>query len=150
MAQLEKNLSALGYDGFTVDDTYSSSTASAVREWQEDLGVTETGRVELGQVVFASGAVRVDSVTATLGQPLNPGGEVLKYTGTARVVTLRLSVADQRLARKGTKVQVKLPRATPWPARCSASTRWWRRRPTRWRTPRPRSRPWCRWRPRRR
>lgn len=107
--QLERNLKALGYTGFTVDDEYTWSTAAAVKEWQEDLGVTETGRVELGSVVFAASAVRVDSASAALGQPLAPGQEVLAYTGTARVVTVRLDVADQRLARKGTKVQVRLP-----------------------------------------
>ena len=37
------NLSALGFKGFTVDDSYTSATASAVRDWQEGLGLPETG-----------------------------------------------------------------------------------------------------------
>lgn len=107
--QLEQNLKALGYSGFTVDDAYTPATASAVRDWQEDLGLAETGRVELGRVVFAPGAIRVESVTAGLGGQVGPGQPVLAYTGTARVVTVRLAIADQRLARAGTAVAVTLP-----------------------------------------
>jgi multidrug efflux system membrane fusion protein len=109
VTQFEKNLQALGYDGFTVDDEYSSSTASAVKEWQEDLGLPETGTVELGRVVFASGAVRIDANEADVGEAVQPGTAVLSYTGTARVVTVELEVSDQRLARKGAAVTVTLP-----------------------------------------
>ncbi|MEQ4305229.1 peptidoglycan-binding domain-containing protein [Plantactinospora sp. B6F1] len=107
--QFEKNLRALGYDGFTVDDEYTSATAEAVREWQEDLGLDQTGRVELGQVVYATGQVRVDSVEAEVGDVVQPGAGVLGYSGTARVVTVSLDVADQRLAKRGAKVTVTLP-----------------------------------------
>ena len=51
--QFEQNLRALGYSGFTVDDEYTGSTADAVREWQDDLGLAETGTVEPGRVVYA-------------------------------------------------------------------------------------------------
>jgi hypothetical protein len=107
--QFERNLSALGYDGFTVDDEYTSATADAVEEWQDDLGLDETGRVELGQVVYAANEVRVDSHEATVGDAAQPGSGVLTYTGTARVVTATLDVDDQPLARKGGKVTVTLP-----------------------------------------
>jgi peptidoglycan hydrolase-like protein with peptidoglycan-binding domain len=107
--QLEQNLKALGYIGFTVDDEYTAATADAVTEWQEDLGLTESGRVELGRVVFAPGAIRVNSVKAGLGAQAGPGQEVLDYTGTTPVVTVRLDVGDARLAKVGAKVQVTLP-----------------------------------------
>jgi peptidoglycan hydrolase-like protein with peptidoglycan-binding domain len=107
--QFERNLRALGYTGFTVDDTYSSATASAVKEWQEDLGLSETGTIELGQVVYAAGQVRVDSHEAEVGDPLQPGADVLGYTGNARVVTVEMDTSDQRLAKKGAAVTVTLP-----------------------------------------
>jgi peptidoglycan hydrolase-like protein with peptidoglycan-binding domain len=107
--QLEQNLKALGYSGFTVDDEYDSDTADAIKEWQEDHGLDETGRVELGRVVVTPGELRVDSVKAGIGQEIGPGQEVFSYTGTARVITVQLNVGDQRLAKKGTKVSVKLP-----------------------------------------
>ncbi|MFG1706324.1 efflux RND transporter periplasmic adaptor subunit [Nonomuraea sp. M3C6] len=106
---LERNLSKLGYDGFTVDDEYTYDTAEAVREWQEDRGLDETGVVELGRIVFAPGKVRVESLESEEGQPATPGQKVLTYTGTSKVVTVRLEAEDQRMAKKGSKVEVTLP-----------------------------------------
>ncbi|GAA2850244.1 peptidoglycan-binding protein [Streptosporangium fragile] len=107
--QLERNLSALGYSGFTVDEEYTYATAEAVGQWQEDRGLDETGVVELGRVVFAPRAVRVDSLQAGKGDPTAPGRKVLSYTGTTKAVTVELDAADQRLAKKGAKVTVTLP-----------------------------------------
>ncbi|MGV9778074.1 efflux RND transporter periplasmic adaptor subunit [Streptosporangium sp. NPDC003464] len=107
--QLERNLKALGYRGFTVDEEYTYATAEAVMRWQEDRGLEETGTVELGRVVFAPHAVRVESLQAGEGDLTAPGGKVLAYTGTTRAVTVELDTADQRLAKKGAKVTVTLP-----------------------------------------
>jgi peptidoglycan hydrolase-like protein with peptidoglycan-binding domain len=107
--QFEENLYALGYRGFTVDTEYSASTAAAVKKWQKKLGLTGTGTIELGRVVYASGPVRVDSLTATLGSGLQPDKEVLQYTGTTRVVTVDLDVSDGRLAKTGAAVRLTLP-----------------------------------------
>jgi membrane fusion protein, multidrug efflux system len=106
---LERNLDKLGYDGFTVDDEYTWATAEAVREWQDDRGLEETGVVELGRVVFADGKVRVDTLDAQVGQPASPGQKVLGYTGTTKIVTVRLDAENQRLAKEGAKVSVTLP-----------------------------------------
>ncbi|TDD39222.1 efflux RND transporter periplasmic adaptor subunit [Actinomadura sp. KC06] len=107
--RFEANLSALGYDGFTVDDEYTEDTADAVREWQDDIGVAETGIVELGRVAYADGPVRVDTVQANPGEPAAPGKKVLDYTGTAKAVTVELDTADQRMAKEGAAVEVTLP-----------------------------------------
>ncbi|MFB4267400.1 efflux RND transporter periplasmic adaptor subunit [Nonomuraea sp. GTA35] len=106
---LERNLSKLGYDGFTVDDEFTYDTYEAVVEWQEDRGLEETGVVKLGQVVFAPGKVRVESIEAEEGQPAQPGQKVLTYTGTSKVITVQLEAEDQRMARKGARVEVTLP-----------------------------------------
>ena len=107
--QFEENLSALGYGGFTVDEEYTDATADAVEAWQEDLGLAETGTVDLGRVVYAPGAVRVATLTAAVGDATQPGGSVLTHTGTTRVVTVELEVADQRLAVKDAAVGITLP-----------------------------------------
>lgn len=107
--QLETNLKALGYTGFTVDTKFTADTAQAVKDWQDDHGLDETGRIELGRIVFAPSGVRVEEVKAGLGQPAQSGGELFSYTGTTRLVTVELDVSEQRLARKGAKVQVTLP-----------------------------------------
>jgi peptidoglycan hydrolase-like protein with peptidoglycan-binding domain len=110
--QLEENLSGLGYKGFTVDDKFTAGTTAAVRSWQTKLGLVVTGAVEPGQVVFTPGPVRVAAQIARVGATAGrgeSGAAVLSYTGTTRLVTVDLKVADQALAAKGGKVTVTIP-----------------------------------------
>ncbi|XVV14071.1 efflux RND transporter periplasmic adaptor subunit [Actinoplanes sp. CA-131856] len=107
--QFEKNLWALGYRGFTVDDEYTLATAGAVEEWQDDLGREQTGAVETDQIRYTPGQVRVDSHSVERGAVVQPGTEVLQTTGTTMVATVALDVDAQRLARKGATVDVTLP-----------------------------------------
>jgi peptidoglycan hydrolase-like protein with peptidoglycan-binding domain len=112
--QLKRNLAALGYRGFRVDDSYDAATATAVRTWQAKLGLPGTGSVEPGELVFTPGPVRIAEQTARVGDPVGGepgagGGSVLSYTGTSRLVTVELEVADGSLAVKGRTVTVTLP-----------------------------------------
>ncbi len=109
VAQLERSLEQLGYDGFTVDDEYTWNTAQAVEEWQEDLGIEETGTVELGRVVVLPGPRRIDSLDARLGAVATPGQAVLSHTATAKAVTVELEPADLEQVHVGAKVTVELP-----------------------------------------
>jgi peptidoglycan hydrolase-like protein with peptidoglycan-binding domain len=115
--QLEENLSKLGYTGFTVDQTYTAVTAQAVRSWQADLGLPETGAVEPGQVVITPGPVRVAEHTARVGDQIGGdtrgGASVLSYTGATRLVTVQLEVADQALAANSRAVTVTVPGQGP-------------------------------------
>ena len=108
--QLEANLAALGYgSGMTVDDHFSDATADAVKAWQEDRGLSETGSVDAEQVVFASGAVRVNAVKAEKGDRVQPGAPALTVTGTTKDVHVKLDSDKQDLVKKGDKVTVELP-----------------------------------------
>ncbi|WP_051426194.1 peptidoglycan-binding protein [Jiangella gansuensis] len=107
--QLEANLTALGYDGFTADDEYTWYTAEAVREWQEDIGAEETGSVGVADVVFLPEGGRVGTVHAEAGATQAPGAPVLDVTGTDQVATLEVDVADRDLLAAGTAVTVVLP-----------------------------------------
>jgi peptidoglycan hydrolase-like protein with peptidoglycan-binding domain len=111
--QLEQNLADMGYTGLTVDDTYTAATATAVRAWQTALGLPTTGAVAPGQAVFTPGPVRIAEHAATVGDVLGGGSEggasVLGYTGTSRLVTVDLEVADQALAVAGRTATVKVP-----------------------------------------
>ncbi len=108
VTQLEQNLKALGYGGFTVDREYTGATADAVRRWQEDLGLPETGTVEPGRIVYAAGQVRVDARSAAVGDLVQPGTPLLTRTGVDRAVVVELEVADERLAEAGAAVEVEL------------------------------------------
>jgi peptidoglycan hydrolase-like protein with peptidoglycan-binding domain len=107
--QLEVNLALLGFDPGTVDEEFTSTTAAAVRDWQESEGLAETGRVELGRVAFLPGARRIGARKTAVGEALAEGGEVLDTTSTRRVVKVELDVAKQSLARRGEGVRVTLP-----------------------------------------
>jgi membrane fusion protein, multidrug efflux system len=107
--QLNDNLKALGYHGAPARNTYTTATANAVRHWQKSLGLPQTGRVELGRVLFAPGAIRIDSVTTGVNESTGDGQEVLHYTGSQRQVTTQLRVSQQRLARVGTQVRLQIP-----------------------------------------
>jgi membrane fusion protein, multidrug efflux system len=106
--QLQENLAELGYTGFAVNGVYNSSTAAAVRAWQADLGLPETGSVEPGQVMFLPGPVRIAGHMARVGEALR-GAPVLSYTGLDRLVTVDLRVTDRDLASEGQTVTVTIP-----------------------------------------
>jgi len=106
--QFEENLRALGYAGFTVDDQFGAATTAAVRRWQKALGVTESGQIEPGRVVYARGAQRVAEHRVRIGDRAD--GDIVGCTGTDRGVTA--SVTTTRLRRElttATKVELILP-----------------------------------------
>lgn len=105
--QLEENLSELGYTGFAVDNTFDTRTANAVKAWQKNLGLLQTGAIEIGQVVVAPDAVRVNEHRMIVGAQAN--GVVLTYTGTTRAVMIELDVARQHLLKADQPATVTLP-----------------------------------------
>jgi hypothetical protein len=105
--QLERNLAGLGYGGFTVDETFSAATATAVKRWQRDLGLPQTGAVERERVVYAPGPVRVEDHRVRVGAAAT--GDVLGYTGTVKVVTVRAEAGQVGWAAPGTAVTIMLP-----------------------------------------
>ncbi len=107
--ELEENLTALGFDPGTVDDTFSSSTATAVSDWQQSIGLEQTGAVELGRVVFLPGPRRVGEHKTSVGSVLGSGSEVLDTSSTKRVVTVELDASFQAMVHAGDRVEVTLP-----------------------------------------
>lgn len=107
--QLERNLWQLGYRGFEVDREFTSYTALAVEDWQEELGVDETGVLERSRVVYLDDAARIATVSATPGDVLTPGASVLTVTGTVPSATVELDPSDRRLVEVGTEAEATLP-----------------------------------------
>jgi peptidoglycan hydrolase-like protein with peptidoglycan-binding domain len=109
--QLEDNLKALGYaKNLTVDDKYTSATASAVEKWQEAMGRDETGTIDSSQIVFMSDAVRVSDVKVAVGQQVGGSTQALTVTSPRAIVHVALATAKQNLVKKDDKVQVTMPK----------------------------------------
>jgi hypothetical protein len=109
VTQLERNLAALGYDPGTVDDHFSGSTRQALKEWQSDLGLEETGALEPGTAVVMPTAVRVGQVTAKVGGSAGPGQAVMAVTATTRQVSVDLDTTRLPFVKVGDRVGIALP-----------------------------------------
>ena len=105
--QLEQNLAALGYRGFTVDEEFSATTTAAVKRWQHDLKLAETGAVERGRVVYTAESVRVAKQLVRLGA--GAATDVISYTGTTRIVEAAAGASETGWATPGAKVTLTLP-----------------------------------------
>lgn len=117
--QLNANLVALGYAASSEldpsSDYFSWETAYALELYQDHLGITETGTLDLGQAMFLPSAARVTTVSAMLGAQAGPGSPVLQATLTQRQVSIALDASEQSYVRVGDKVSITLPdnQATP-------------------------------------
>jgi peptidoglycan hydrolase-like protein with peptidoglycan-binding domain len=114
VAELNANLRALGYGRGLSGDRFSAQTATAIKAFQAAHGLSQTGRLLLGSVVFKPWPVRVTSVTPTLGAAVEPG-DVLAVSSTARRVTIELDATQQAEVKVGDPVTITLPdtRTTP-------------------------------------
>ena len=116
VAELNANLDALGYGQGLTGDEFTTATATAVRALQSTHGLTVTGELLLGSVVFEPGPVRVTSVTPTVGQAVMPG-PVLAITSTARQVKVALDASQQASVKVGDAVTITLPDSQTTPGR---------------------------------
>jgi peptidoglycan hydrolase-like protein with peptidoglycan-binding domain len=113
--QLKQNLRALGYDDeqeLTIDQRFDAATAAAIKRWQEALGVTATGRIALGEIVFLPGARRVGTVTVALGDRVRPGARVMATSSTKRLVIAQIDASDQEDVAVGDEVTIDLRNGT--------------------------------------
>jgi hypothetical protein len=119
VTQLNHDLVKLGYAGRANIvalgwDYYSWETAYGVQRLEEHLGVSSPpGSLSLGQVTFEPGALRVATVTASLGGPAS--GPVLTATSDRHVVTILLDASQQSEVKAGDTVSITLPDGTTTP-----------------------------------
>lgn len=108
--QLEQALVDLGYGGgITVDEDFTSATATAVKAWEKALGRADPdGVVELGDVAFAPGAVRVAEITAAVGTQVKSDAAVVQVTPTTKVVTMDLGADAANRLEVGTAAGLEL------------------------------------------
>jgi hypothetical protein len=111
--EVEANLVALGFasaDDLTVDQDWTSATTAAVEDWQESLGLEETGTLAPGDVVISFGAVRIAGHPTAVGG--GAGGPVATVTSATRQVTVDVDADKQSLVAKDQAVEVELPDGT--------------------------------------
>ena len=124
--ELENNLRHLDLDPnyeMKVDGEWDSGTTAAVKRWQKRKGLTRTGEIELGRVVFQPGWRRIGEVqiaagasasggagaTTTTGADSGAASSLMTTTSTRRIVTVDLGATKQALATKGEQVSLEMP-----------------------------------------
>jgi hypothetical protein len=122
--QLNRDLVDLGYASRSQldpsSDEFSWATKAALERLQKHLGVAQTGKLALGDVVFLPGAVRITKVQPALGAQAGAGSPALAATSTARRVSIDLDAAEQSEVRAGDTVTITLPGGTTTPGRVTS------------------------------
>jgi hypothetical protein len=117
VAQLNHDLVALGYvHKSEVDsawDRFNRATKAGVKKLQKHIGVEQSGKLDLGEVVFLPTAARVTALRAGLGAPAT--GPVLQASSTTPMVSVALAADRQSEVKAGDRVTITLPddRTTP-------------------------------------
>ncbi|MGI9584609.1 MAG: peptidoglycan-binding protein, partial [Acidimicrobiia bacterium] len=100
--QLETALVALGYDpdgDIDVDEDFTSATADAIELLQEEIGATETGRLDLGSVIFSPTAAFVAESFVAVGDQVQPGEPIVAtsraLSGTVTAIADEGSIVGQ-------------------------------------------------------
>lgn len=119
VAELNADLAALGYAASAAlrpkPAFFGPATTAAVEKLQAVLGMTQTGRLTLGQVVFEPTTLRVTGVSGQPGGAARPGERVLQGTSTTRQVQVSLDASQQTEIAARDRVSITLPdnRTTP-------------------------------------
>jgi peptidoglycan hydrolase-like protein with peptidoglycan-binding domain len=120
--ELNAALVALGYasrdDLDPTSDEFSWATTAAIKKLQQHFGLTQTGKLDLGQVVFLPTAARVTSVAGSLGS--QAGGPILKASSTSRQVSVAIDAAQQSQVKVGDRVTITLPDNETTPGRVTS------------------------------
>ena len=116
--QLEQALADMGipgYEDMTIDEEFTRITEELVEEWQNRLGVEETGVIDLGFVVFIPEPIRISSVNVIEGQSIAAQTTAFTVTGQYQEIVSNLDPGDAEIVNRLDRVEVELPdgRVTP-------------------------------------
>jgi peptidoglycan hydrolase-like protein with peptidoglycan-binding domain len=106
--QLNRNLHELGYDA-DPDSDFTWRTEAALEKLQDDKGLDETGKLDIGDAVFLPKAARISTVTGKLGGSAHPGAQVAQATSDTLEVQVNLDASQRSEVKKGDRVQITLP-----------------------------------------
>ena len=83
--QLEEALTRMGYDedgDLSLDGDFTTETRDAIKALQDDLGIDDTGVLQMGVYVFVDGPVFVAETLVDVGSAVNPGSPVIATSTT--------------------------------------------------------------------
>lgn len=112
VTQLEQALADMqipGWEEMTVNENFTPVTEDVVQEWQNRLGVDETGIIDMGFVVFIEEPFRVSSVNVTVGQQLGPQAAAFSITGQYQEIVSNIDPGDAEIVNEMDEVDVELP-----------------------------------------
>jgi hypothetical protein len=124
VSQLNHDLVALGdASGSEISslgwDSYSWATKAGAEKLQSALGISSpSGGLTEGSAVFEPTALRVTTVTGSLGGPAS--GPVLAATSDRHVVTIALDASQQSEVKAGNRVSITLPDGAATPGTVSS------------------------------
>jgi peptidoglycan hydrolase-like protein with peptidoglycan-binding domain len=113
--QLNRNLRRLGYDaeaGVEIDpgtDDFTWETEAALERLQDEVGLADTGALDLDEAIFLPGAVRIAKVAGELGGAARPGAAVAQATSDTLEVQVELDATEQGTVKEGDRAQITLP-----------------------------------------
>lgn len=106
---LEETLVSLGYDAegdLEIDEHFDEHTASALADWEDELGIEPDGVVWLGQFVVVPAGSEVNDVVAERGDTLQAGETVFELGVSTRTVTGVIDETDADLVAVGDTVEI--------------------------------------------
>lgn len=117
--QLQTMLAELGLYAGPADGRAGGGTVDAIAKWQRGLGVTPTGVVEPGDVVFVDALparVMLNGELVARGATLGGGEDVLLGLPKTPRFTVRLTEGQAAKAPPGTRVEIASPSGATWVA----------------------------------
>jgi peptidoglycan hydrolase-like protein with peptidoglycan-binding domain len=102
----------------TGEGVLTGSLITAIKRWQRDAGLPETGAIAPRDVVVQVAAVRVGTVAVQPGAAAD--GPLMSVTPTEKVITVRADPAEGAGIEAGAKVTVELPDGSPAPGKVTA------------------------------
>jgi hypothetical protein len=122
VAMIRKNLRALGYATGVQprperagEATLTAELIKAVKRWQHDIGMTDDGILDVGDLVVLPSSVRIDSISAAVGD--DAAGPLLSVTRTAKVVTASVDAPEAASLKADAEVTLRMPDGAESPGR---------------------------------
>ena len=110
--QLEKALLELQYDAdgkLEADGVFTLESIAAIIEFQNAAALEVDGIIDIGEIVFLSGAARITDQLTTEGNVIGAGSSVLDISFSPKVVRMDLPSDEQGSLVVGSEVMVELP-----------------------------------------